>query len=917
MLRRAAGLAAVVVLAGLALPVTAANGCAARTSERTGVTGTWSSYQVPDFALGSDSISAHAVDGDRWLVTNGTVVLDSRDRGCTWNELLTLPATPTTEVPASRDTDRVRALAAAGGRVLATVELGTADLPDVIVVNEESPTDQPGTLVLTGTTSLAAGGPLTPPLGRPGDLVLAPSDGRTAYVVAGGRLHVSRDAGASWRPATPPSIGTRSDGATTTVDLEPPRVGDLAVAPHDALELWVQYATGVYGTSDGGDTWQTGAERLSEGTFSAVAVGSFRGSPPRVSAVEHLLEGFVTRGAAVGLYQGDGGPLDGRPFTARGLGEVSGTPQSLASSGPRADLVMTTLAAGATGSEVYYLLDDRLLRVDEFALSPLVDVLRGRDGAYAFRSDRRVHRWEPDRAGLRTVTLPARPPVTVGVGGIGAPLPPLSPETLLSSAVDAVQLAPGASEKVPLDLALGPEPTPVDVFFLLDTSTSMDDVVDGVAEGFAQLARDLGRRRIDAQFGLGDYQSYDAVRYRRLLDISPPGEPLRRALESITTSGGAEPAYTALHQMATGSGIEEPAQGQPVDPGLGASWRPGSLRVVVHATDEVLQKDPSGPDKDETIDALNADGVRHVGLHIVRDPLAEVTGDGSNTLFDPVALQKGLEELSRGTRTFAPPGGVDCNGDGTREVAGGAPLVCRFASNLLGGAIQLADPLVRLISTLKDEQDVTVAVSPADAARDFDVRVVANSVTRVDVKRSAALTYTLEVTCTSAAPGTTRDLQLRPRVGERTGVPLPLRVGCDPLPEGQRPVVLAPPPGAVAPQPPVLLALAPLPPIPPPAPAAAPAPAPAPAPGAAAVVNPVTGLAIAPSDQELQLVLVEQREQQEADELAMSAFDQRPDTGALRLASLLLVTAGAVALARRREGQAAAATLTARHRPTP
>ena len=915
MLRRAAWLAALVVLGGLALPVTAAPGCAALTSERTGVTGTWSSYQVPDFALGSDAISAHAVDGDRWLVTNGTVVLDSRDRGCTWRELLTLPATPTAEVPASRDTDRIRALAAAGGRVLATVELATADLPDVVVVNEESPTDQPGTLVLTGTTSLAAGGTLTPPIGRPGDLVLAPSDGRTAYVVAGGRLHVSRDAGASWRPTTPPSVGTRSDGATTTVDLEPPRIGDLAVAPHDALELWVQYATGVYGTSDGGDTWQTGAERLSEGTFSVVAVGSFRGSPPRVSAVEHVLEGFVSRGAAVGLHQGDGGPLDGRPFTARGVGEVSGTPQSLASAGPRADLVMTTLAAGATGSEVYYLLDGRLVRVDEFALSPLSDVLRSRDGSYAFRSDRRVHLWRPDRAGLQAFTPPALPPPPrVGVGGIGAPLPPLSPETLLSSAVDAVQLAPGATEEVPLDLALGPEPTPVDVFFLLDTSTSMDDVVDGVAEGFAQLARDLGRRRIDAQFGLGDYQSYDDVRYRRLLDISPPGEPLRRALESISTAGGAEPAYTALHQMATGSGIEEPAQGKPVDPGLGASWRPGSLRVVVHATDEVLQKDPSGPDKDETIDALNADGVRHVGLHIVRDPLAEVTGDGGTTLIDPVALQKGLEELSRGTGTFAPPGGVDCNGDGKREIAEGAPLVCRFASNLLGGAIKLADPLVRLISTLQDEQDVTVAVSPADAARDFDVRVVATSVTRVDVKRSAALTYTLQVTCTSAAPGTTRDLQLRPRVGERTGVPLPLRVGCDPLPEGERPVVLPPPPQ----QPQVLVVALPVPPIPPPAPAAAPAPAPAPAPGAAAAVNPVTGLAIAPSDEEMQLVLVEQREQQEADELAMSAVDQRPDTGALRLASLLVVTAGAVALARRRDQQATrAATLTDPERSTP
>lgn len=910
MLRRAAGLAALVVLGGLALPVTAAPGCAGLTNERTGRTGTWSTYAVPDFALGADAISEHAVDGDRWLVTNGTVVLDSRDGGCTWEELLRLPETPTTQVPARRSTDRVKALAAAGGRVLAAVEVGVADLPDVLVINEESPTDQPATVVLTGTTSLVAGGSLNPPLGRPGDLVLAPSDGRTAYVVAGGRLHVSRDAGASWRPANPPSTALRSDGRQSTIDLEPPRVGDIAVDPHDAFELWVQWASGTYGTSDGGQTWQTGVERLREGAFPLVAVGSSRGTPPRVTAVEHDVEDLSGAvGKAVGLRQGDGGPLEtSRAFTPGGAGTITGAPSSLASSGPRTDLVMTTLAVGATGSEVYYLLGNELLRVDEFSLSPLSDVLRARGGAYAFRSDRLVHLWRPDRAGLQRFTPPALPPVTVGVGSIGAALPPLSPQTVLSSAVDAVRLAPGASAQLDLALDLGAEPTPVDVFFLIDSSGSMGDVIDGVAEGFAELARQLGRRRIDAHFGLGDYNDTRGNRYRRRLDISPPGEPLRKALESMTTAGGAEPAYTALHQMATGSGIANPSTGDEVPPGHGASWRPGSLRVVVHATDEVPSDDPDGATKDQAIAAMNADGVRHVGLHIVRDPLAEATGDGESTLFDPVRLQEDLEDLSRGTRTFAPPGGVDCDGDGDREVREGAPLVCRFAGSLLGGAIELADPLVRLISTLKDEQDVTVAVSPRDVARDFDVRIVARSATRVDVKRPAALSYAMRVTCTSAAPGTTRELQLRPRVGERTGAALPLQLSCDPLPEGRRPLPPLAPPGAAGAQPPVLVVALPVPPLPPPAPAAAPAPAPAPAPGAAAVTNPLTALAIAPSDEELQLVLVEQREQQELEELAMSAVDQRPDTGALRLAALLVVTAGATLAARRRTAAAVART---------
>ena len=42
---------------------------------------------------------------------------------------------------------------------------------------------------------------------------------------------------------------------------------------------------------------------------------------------------------------------------------------------------------------------------------------------------------------------------------------------------------------VPMELAMSPEPTPLDVFFLLDTSGSMDDVVRGLAVGFGETIR--------------------------------------------------------------------------------------------------------------------------------------------------------------------------------------------------------------------------------------------------------------------------------------------------------------------------------------------------------------------------------------------------------------------------------------------
>jgi hypothetical protein len=123
----------------------------------------------------------------------------------------------------------------------------------------------------------------------------------------------------------------------------------------------------------------------------------------------------------------------------------------------------------------------------------------------------------------------------------------------------------------------------------------MDDVIDGLASGFAGLADDLEQLGIDAHYGLGDYQDTNGVRYRRLVDISPADGPLKEALDTIVTAGGAEPAYTALHQIATGSGITSPSRGLPVPKGDGASWRPGSLRVIVHATDEVPSADPTAP----------------------------------------------------------------------------------------------------------------------------------------------------------------------------------------------------------------------------------------------------------------------------------------------------------------------------------
>ncbi|MDP3713187.1 MAG: hypothetical protein Q8R60_11985, partial [Mycobacteriales bacterium] len=78
------------------------------------------------------------------------------------------------------------------------------------------------------------------------------------------------------------------------------------------------------------------------------------------------------------------------------------------------------------------------------------------------------------------------------------------------------------------------------------------------------------------------------------------------------------------------------------------------------------------------------------------------------------------------------------------------------------------------------------------------------------------------------------------------------------------------------------------------------APAPAVLPAGVSAVNPVVGLGMSPEEQAAELAFAEQQAQREADTLAMSAVDQRPDTAALRLLSLLAVTGAAGLVARSR-----------------
>ncbi|HVE73849.1 MAG TPA: hypothetical protein VNA30_01975 [Mycobacteriales bacterium] len=911
MRRTALLLALLIVVAGGATVSTAAPGCAGQSTKRTGLLGTWTTFEVPVFPIGPKEAMAHAVDpidGGRWWVTNGVVLSRSTDGGCTWKHVFELPATPTADVPASRQTDRIRVLAVpstpdAHQTVVALVEVN-AVLADASGADSRGGPAS-GTLAFAGSETLRVLGPLAAPVGRPGPLVIAPSNDRVIYAVAGGVVNASEDGGQSWRVATPRDEPGAPDG-TVHLDFPPetplPVVTRLAVDPLEPQAVWARVDDRIYGSRDGGRNYESLIDAEGTATFPLLEVTRTPGSAPRVTVGDQSDYASPVRALRIA---DDGKAFRIRRATPADLGEITGSATSSASGPGRSGLIFTTADISGTDSQVFYYFSqvNQVRPVDEFRIGPLRDVQRTRIGSaqFVFRTTNTLVRYLP---ALRIPKPPPSPAALLPLPEFGtgdARVRQLSDESRVVGPAE-LRLGRGETREVPLRLELSPEPTPLDVFFVLDTSGSMGDVVKGLARDFQDVADKLKAAGIDAFFGLGDYQHTGGMRYRRLVDIQPPGDPLRDALESIRLGGGNEPAYTALHQISTGSGIPSPSRGQSVPRGSGASWRDGSLRVIVHATDEVPSEDPDGFTRGEATIAMQEDGTRHVGIEVVRTDARAIT---DSNLAPDGTLTKILKQLSQDTNALAPDGGIDCNGDGKIDIQVNQPLVCELKP-LTNSKIDLAPALRDVLGSLVDLQSPGIAVGPAVATRALAATMAGPpGITTVDVKRANALDFTLQVTCAQALSGKSFPLQLRPAVGQRIGRAslMTVRCGTVPAPRISRPaeaVPLVPPAAAVLAVP----VLPPLPvPPPAPAPAAAPAPAPAGAPVAVTAVQPGIAVGLAPEEEQIQLAFAEQRDVEEAgklgQELAMVGLESQPDQLALRIAAMGLLCAAATGVALR------------------
>lgn len=720
----------------------------------------------------------YAVQADKplnLLQTDGRIVTRSTDGGCSSSVVYTSPELPLGVTANLGDLgvtgiSEIRSLemASNGGTLaMALMELGldsNGTVPHQTVV-ASSPD---GAKWTTGQ----AGAPL---LGAP--LQLAIANQTTAYVLTqttlGNMVWSTTNAGTLWLPK-----GTGLDITHVTVD------------PNHPMHLYGWNDKGLYDSGDGGLSFNP----VLEVTGAINDVRAYQVA--ETTLFEVALKGG---GLQLGIYNAQpGAVVSWRKLASLPISEMDRSP------------------GNGLGSLLAYVLNDFVSNGDLYLGQRAVDGsiaakkrtpagagkvrrpqtseggwLMARDNAAIWRSHVEL---KPDGHGSFEADI-SRPAVRaviqdVDLGdaelkdGLPAHLQPLR---------QVVKALPGHTAKANLKLDLPAVPTPLDVMFLIDTTSSMGPTIDGLKAGIGQIIDDFVSSGIDVHFGLADFQDYpvapwgcggrDAViqsncsnadipdhPYVRRLPISKPGPALAAALKALKPSNGGdgpEATLAGIYQAATGVGQSRgglQANRYFIEPHQGAEFRPGAVKVIIVATDvrfhvpralsdggpcppSVLQTSSQscndevgypGPSFATTVAALNTRNIRVMGL--------DVSGSGNEGKALADERRIALE-----TSTFAPADGVDCDGDGHLDIAAGKPLACPI--EVSGGdyaPLQLAPAVVALLKSLRDRQDLTFQLIPEGEKK--PVAVLSPSfVPQIDVKSNNVVGVSAALKCPSGA----------------------------------------------------------------------------------------------------------------------------------------------------------------------
>jgi hypothetical protein len=489
---------------------------------------------------------------------------------------------------------------------------------------------------------------------------------------------------------------------------------------------------------------------------------------------------------------------------------------------------------------------------------------------------------------------PPPPPVPVDVEV--EPVPIVRPKPDIQPRGRVVPLKPGERTTVDFTVKLPPVPTPLDVYFMTDSTSSMDGAIASVQEGVQEIVNALAARGVDLHFGVADFRDYPETPtdgsamypYKQRRKVGPVDSDLEDALQNIGTAGGTtdgfDAALEATRQALTGAGSKSITGEELIKPGLDAGFRKDAMKVILAASDDDMRHggitNPTypGPSLEEVEGLLRSPqyaDVDFVGIEVD-------TNSG-----DP---RTDMEKLARAAGTVAPAEGVDCDDDGSPDIDPGDPIVCTFAPGT-GGSI--APAFISMLNSIKDFATVDIEV---DGPENVVHPLAQTSFPNIDVKKPSTYTVPVEFSCDLKQAGTETPVTVTVTSRGRDIVSTDATVRCiaPPVPKRRVPPVieeLIPPPAI-----PPLVAAELAPPAPPPAPVSNAQPNPNPNPNPNPQLNANTGMA-SQEDQQHQLALAELDVHANLDggeELAFSALEtQGPVYPALAWATAAAMTLAA------------------------
>lgn len=711
---------ALLLLATVVLPnalAIAAPGCSEVTTS-----GFWTTYDVPDFASGG-RITSYAIDAfnpKTMYATDGKDVVRTVDGGCSWKPAFSVTGKTPLDYgfrgdAATIDSIHVPRSLAARGRVLLLVEEQTQGATRPHVVRS----DDGGKTWVTGDAGL-------PPTGDPEALVVSPLNPQVAYLgvdLGGGTLDLlfaSTDGGTTW--------ALKSDLTQMATNRG---VQYLEVDPLNPADLWAYGSGGLFRSENGGASF-TGIDEFQNG-----------------SAVGHL-DVFHAPSRKWPIV-----------FAFRSSQEDMRISSDDGETWPRVQTpgVVDSAAYGRSTTELVISVRGRIyffdaptqawvqIQVPRPGIGGLVTDIAVEQDFYGYTAGT-IEKYDGPVSRAGDARTPGGP--IFQVPGLNPPpevQPPAPPA--LGPAGTKLRMKTGAKRTVDYRLKLSAQPTPLDVFFLIDTSDTMSGTIQGLINSVVAIMNQLHDAGLDAQFGIGASRAYTDTAvprsqcqseteqncernfiYRRLVDLSDfsNAAQLREALLSLRAEAGGrfDSQLGALWAIATGKEIDDGPPGlQPSDVPAGqeATFREDSLNLVFVATDEPFATGNEGdrdftvsdfgritppdiPSFDEVAAAFEDVDAKVLGLAIgqtLKTDRDETDGDAPTPLED-------MQRIAGLTGALAPEGGVDCDGDGVADLTAGVELVCPVRRHNVDDGKNLAAAITKLVEAVRGTREIELEV---------------------------------------------------------------------------------------------------------------------------------------------------------------------------------------------------------------